>query len=185
MHYSFDFAQKSCIHRTHFNLDQFIWNAAGSVLSLVFVLEHCRVKWIFYWMKLVMLGRGQTVLFHYCISFLKIMGLEKSRYIFMQTSVVDRTKQLHDDIPNVESVERGWRKNITLSLMRTCHTKLSCNWCFGLFERLFRKAKVGCLSDIADVSKSAKGNIPVIWKWEGWWLGSISQLYKIPKKILW
>ena len=45
--------------------------------------------------------------------------------------------------------------------MLTGHTKSSCDWCFGLFKRLFRKTKVDCLEDIAQVvSNSAKGNIP-------------------------
>ena len=54
----------------------------------------------------------------------------------------------------------GRHKSITISFMFICHTKFSCDWCFGLFKRLFIKTKVDCLSDIADVSKSAKGNIP-------------------------
>ena len=45
--------------------------------------------------------------------------------------------------------------------MLTGHTKFSCDWCFGLFKRPFRKTNVGCLGDIAlVVSNSAKGNIP-------------------------
>lgn len=55
----------------------------------------------------------------------------------------------------------GRHKSITISFMLTGHTKFSCDWCFGLFKRAFRKTKVDCLSDIADVvSQSAKGNIP-------------------------
>ena len=55
----------------------------------------------------------------------------------------------------------GRHKRITLSFMLTGHTKFSCDWCFGLFKQLFRKTKVDCLEDIAQVvSNSAKGNIP-------------------------
>lgn len=45
----------------------------------------------------------------------------------------------------------GRHKHITLSFLLTGHTKFSCDWCFGLVKRLFRKTKVDCISDIAHV----------------------------------
>lgn len=54
----------------------------------------------------------------------------------------------------------GRHRKITLSFMITGHTKFSCDWCFGLVKRLFRRTSVNCLADIADVvSNSSKGNI--------------------------
>ena len=41
----------------------------------------------------------------------------------------------------------GRHKNITLSFLLTGHTKFSCDWCFGLVKRLYRKTKVDCLVD--------------------------------------
>ena len=45
----------------------------------------------------------------------------------------------------------GRHKNITLSFLLTGHTKFSCDWCFGLVKRLYRKTKVDCLDDIVAV----------------------------------
>ena len=44
----------------------------------------------------------------------------------------------------------GLNKRITLSLI-VGHTKVSPDWCFGLFKQVFRRTKVGCLDDIARV----------------------------------
>ena len=45
----------------------------------------------------------------------------------------------------------GRHKSITLSFLLTGHTKFSCDWCFGLVKRLYRKTRVDCLDDIAAV----------------------------------
>ena len=55
----------------------------------------------------------------------------------------------------------GRHKKITLSFLLTGHTKFSCDWCFGLVKRLYRKTKVDCLDDIAAVvTESSTVNIP-------------------------
>ena len=46
-------------------------------------------------------------------------------------------------------------KDIELSFMVAGHTKFSPDWCFGLFKRAFRRAKVGCLDDIVRVVESS------------------------------
>lgn len=52
---------------------------------------------------------------------------------------------------------------ITLSFLVVGHTKLSPDWCFGLFKRLYRRTKVGSLLGIAEVvEKSAVCNCPKI-----------------------
>ena len=49
---------------------------------------------------------------------------------------------------------------ITLSFLVVGHTKFAPDWCFGLFKRLYRRTKVGKLSDIAKVmNDSAQCNI--------------------------
>ena len=45
----------------------------------------------------------------------------------------------------------GLNNRITLSFLIVGHTKLSPDWCFGLFKQVFRRSKVGCLDDIARV----------------------------------
>ncbi|RUS75815.1 hypothetical protein EGW08_016407 [Elysia chlorotica] len=55
----------------------------------------------------------------------------------------------------------GRYSEITLSFLIAGHTKFSCDWCFGLVKRKFRKTRVDCLADMEKVVKdSAKGNIP-------------------------
>ena len=57
---------------------------------------------------------------------------------------------MHDAVLDVASLT-GRHKTITLSFLLTGHTKFSCDWCFGLVKRLYRKTKVDCLGDIAAV----------------------------------
>ena len=53
----------------------------------------------------------------------------------------------------------GLNKSITVSSLIVGHTKFSPDWCFGLFEQLYRKSKIRCLDDIVRVvEKSAAVN---------------------------
>ena len=45
----------------------------------------------------------------------------------------------------------GLNKKITLSFLIVGHTKFSPDWCFGLFKQLYRRTKIGCLNDVAQV----------------------------------
>ncbi|XP_035246446.1 uncharacterized protein LOC118212563 [Anguilla anguilla] len=45
----------------------------------------------------------------------------------------------------------GRHKNITFSFLLAGHTKFSCDWCFALVKRLFRRTRVDCLNDIVKV----------------------------------
>ena len=49
----------------------------------------------------------------------------------------------------------GLNKKITLSFLVVGHAKFSPDWCFKLFKQAFRRAKVGCLDDIAKVVKKS------------------------------
>ena len=49
----------------------------------------------------------------------------------------------------------GLNEEITLSFLLTGHTKFSPDWCFGLQKRKFRRTKVGCLEDIAQVVETS------------------------------
>lgn len=53
----------------------------------------------------------------------------------------------------------GKHKTITLSFLIVGHTKFAPDWAFGLLKQRFRKTKVDCLDDIAEVvRKSAEVN---------------------------
>ena len=55
----------------------------------------------------------------------------------------------------------GCHKVITLCFLIAGHTKFSCDWCFGLFKRKFKRSIVDCLADMERVvTESAKANIP-------------------------
>lgn len=57
-------------------------------------------------------------------------------------------------------VMTGLHTEITLSFMIAGHTKFSPDWCFGLLKRLYRRTKIGGLSDFADVvNKSSVVNV--------------------------
>ena len=47
----------------------------------------------------------------------------------------------------------GLNREITISFLLVGHTKFSPDWCFGLFKRLYKKAKITCLDDIAQVAE--------------------------------
>ena len=49
----------------------------------------------------------------------------------------------------------GLHKSITISFLLVGHTKFAPDWCFGLLKQRFRKTKVDCLDDIAEVVKSS------------------------------
>ncbi|KAK3737672.1 hypothetical protein RRG08_066359 [Elysia crispata] len=54
----------------------------------------------------------------------------------------------------------GRHTKITLSFLIAGHTKFSCDWCFGLLKRKFKRTRVDSLGDMEDVVKdSARGNI--------------------------
>ena len=54
----------------------------------------------------------------------------------------------------------GRHTKITLSFLIAGHTKFSCDWCFGLLRREFKRTRVDSLGDMEDVVKdSARGNI--------------------------
>ena len=60
-------------------------------------------------------------------------------------------------------VDTGLHTSVLLSFLLAGHTKFAPDWCFGLIKRLFRRTKVSCLKDIADVVENStqKGiNIP-------------------------
>ena len=49
--------------------------------------------------------------------------------------------------------------DITYSFLVVGHTKFSPDWCFGLFKRLFKRTRVNCMAEIANVvEKSAVCN---------------------------
>ena len=55
----------------------------------------------------------------------------------------------------------GLNREITMSFLLVGHTKFAPDWCFGLFKRLYKRTKVNCLDDIADVVRnSASVNHP-------------------------
>ena len=45
----------------------------------------------------------------------------------------------------------GWPQQEDHTILLVGHTKFSPDWCFRLFKQAFRRAKVGCLDDIAKV----------------------------------
>ena len=49
----------------------------------------------------------------------------------------------------------GLNKNITLTFLIVVHTKVSPDWCFGLFKQAYRRTKIGCLDDIVKVVESS------------------------------
>ena len=49
----------------------------------------------------------------------------------------------------------GLNKSIEISFLLVGHTKFAPDWCFGLLKRRFRRANVGCLQDIVDVTNSS------------------------------
>ena len=49
----------------------------------------------------------------------------------------------------------GLNKNIEISFMLVGHTKFAPDWCFGLLKQTFRRTKIGCLADIANVVDSS------------------------------
>ena len=54
----------------------------------------------------------------------------------------------------------GLNREINMSFLLVGHTKFSPDWCFG-FKRLYKRTRVSCLDDIADVAtKSASVNHP-------------------------
>ena len=58
-------------------------------------------------------------------------------------------------------VMTGLSKEVTISFLLVGHTKFAPDWGFGLFKRLFKKAQVATIHDIADaVRKSAVVNYP-------------------------
>ena len=58
-------------------------------------------------------------------------------------------------------VMTGLHKKIEYCFLLVGHTKFSPDGCFGLIKRLFRRTKVSCLQDFADVvSKSGEVNHP-------------------------
>lgn len=55
----------------------------------------------------------------------------------------------------------GLNREIIISFLLVGHTKFAPDWCFGLFKRLFKRTKITCLDDIAQVvEKSASVNHP-------------------------
>lgn len=55
----------------------------------------------------------------------------------------------------------GRHTKVNLSFLVVGHTKFAPDWCFGLLKRLFRRTKVGSLSDIARITnESATCNFP-------------------------
>ena len=59
----------------------------------------------------------------------------------------------------------GRHASITMSFLLTGHTKFSCDWCFGLMKRTFRRTKVDCLVDTVKVltdSSTAGVNVPCL-----------------------
>ena len=49
----------------------------------------------------------------------------------------------------------GLNQSITISFLLVGHTKFAPDWCFGLLKQRFRKSKVDCLDDIAQVVQSS------------------------------
>ena len=54
----------------------------------------------------------------------------------------------------------GLHTEITFSFLLVGHTKFAPDWCFGLFKQLYRRTKIGCIDDIAQVvNNSAEVNV--------------------------
>lgn len=49
----------------------------------------------------------------------------------------------------------GLNESIILSFLLVGHTKFAPDWCFGLLKQKFRRSKVDCLDDIAQVVRSS------------------------------
>ncbi|XP_041373710.1 LOW QUALITY PROTEIN: uncharacterized protein LOC121386766 [Gigantopelta aegis] len=54
----------------------------------------------------------------------------------------------------------GRHRSVKISFLLTGHTKFSCDWCFGLVKRLFRKTEVNCLAEISEVV-NASSNVNI------------------------
>lgn len=93
-------------------------------------------------------------------------------HFFSQHGLGERTVHLHADNCSGQNknatmvqyllyrVMIGLHEEITLSFMVVGHTKFSPDWCFGLLKKVYRRTKIGGLSDLADVvNKSAVVNV--------------------------
>ena len=77
-------------------------------------------------------------------------------------------------------VHVGLNMEIKMSFLLVGHTKFAPDCCFGLFKRLFRKTKVGCLEDIAAVvERSAAINHAQLVGTHGYYPCAILQLERV------
>ncbi|XP_035516337.1 uncharacterized protein LOC118327178 [Morone saxatilis] len=96
---------------------------------------------------------------------LRIMDWVKCTCTFMQITVRDKNKNSFVMWYLLWRVLTGRHVSIKMSFLLAGHTKFSCDWCFGLFKRNFRRNKVDCLDDIAQVvqNSSPSGvNVPCL-----------------------
>ena len=105
-------------------------------------------------------GKGGNTIISMLYHFLAVHGLGEKRAHFHYDNCAGQNKNRFLMFYMMYRCVKGLHDDIKILFLPIGHTKLSPDWCFGLFKQHFRRSKVGCLDDIVRVvNESATPNV--------------------------
>ena len=159
-HYSFDFAQQVHYPSNPLQVGPIFFKTPRKCGLFGVCCEALSSQVNFLLEEAVDVGKGANCVVSLLHFFLENYGLGEQRVHLHADNCSGQNKNSCMMMYLLWRVLTGRHKAITLSFMITGHTKFSCDWCFGLVKRLYRRTKVDCLNDIAYViNQSSVGNI--------------------------
>ena len=161
MHYSFDFAQQ--IHYPSNPLQPgpifFKTPRKCGIFGVCCEALSSQVNYLID--ESVQAGKGSNCVVSLLHHFLENYGLGEKEVHLHADNCSGQNKNSSMMMYLLWRVLTGRHSVITLSFLIAGHTKFSCDWCFGLVKRKFKKSIVDCLADMERVvTESARGNIP-------------------------
>lgn len=113
----------------------------------------------------VQTGKGSNCVISLLHFFLENYGLREKHMHLHADNCAGQNKNSFVMWYLMSRVLTGRHISIKMSFLLAGHNTFSCDWCFGLFKRNFRRNKVDCLEDIANVvqTSSPSGvNVPCL-----------------------
>ena len=155
LHYKF------IIQATPYNLDQYFSKHLENVASKGVCCEALSSQVNYLIDESVQAGKGSNCVVSLLHHFLENYGLGEKEVHLHADNCSGQNKNSCMIMYLLWRVLAGRHSVITLSFLIAGHTKFSCDWCFGLVHRKFKRSIVGCLADMERVvTESARGNIP-------------------------
>lgn len=165
MHYSMDFAQQIHYPSDPLQSGPMYFKTARKCGIFGVACEALPKQVTFLLDESIQTGKGSNCVISLLHFFFEHYGLGECHMHLHADNCAGQNKNSYVMWYMLWRVLTGRHVSIKMSFLLAGHTKFSCDWCFGLFKRNWRRTRVDCLDDIARVvetSSSSGVNVPCL-----------------------